>query len=286
VARVGFVTCARWPALSASDAVAARALEARGVAVVPVPWNAPGPDPATLDALVLRANWDYHFEPGAFAAWLDGLERDGRRVWNPPALVRWNLSKRYLGELAAAGLPALETVVLDAPAALPDLLRARGWRSAVVKPLISASAHDTVRVDEAGAAAVVEALRAGTLRTPAIVQPFVEEITTAGEWSLVFVEGEPTHAVLKRPAAGEFRVQPRLGGTTEVRQPPAAVVAAARRVLAALPAPPLYARIDGVERATGFTVMEVEVNEPGLFFDLAPGAADRFAAAIVSRLAA
>lgn len=102
----------------------------------------------------------------------------------------------------------------------------------------------------------------------------------------MFVKGAPTHAVLKRPAAGEFRVQPRLGGTTEVREAPAAVVAAAQRVLAALPASPLYARIDGVERASGFTVMEVEVNEPGLFFDLAPAAAERFAVAIVELLRA
>jgi glutathione synthase/RimK-type ligase-like ATP-grasp enzyme len=282
--RVGFVTCARWPELSKSDAVAAQALEALGVSVVPVPWNAPGPDPAALDALVLRANWDYHFAPEAFAAWLDALERAGRRVWNPPALVRWNLTKRYLCELATAGLPAVETVVLDAPETLPEVLRARGWRSAVVKPLVSASGHDTVRVDEAGAAVVVQALRAGTLRTPAIVQPFVEEITTAGEWSLVFVDGALTHAALKRPASGDFRVQGRFGGTTGARVPPAAHVAAAARVLAALPEPPLYARVDGVERTTGFTVMEVEVNEPGLFFDLVPGAADRFAAAVVARL--
>jgi len=101
----------------------------------------------------------------------------------------------------------------------------------------------------------------------------------------VFVEGELTHAVLKRPAPGEFRVQARLAGTAEVRVPPAPVVTGAGRVLAALPERPLYARIDGVERPDGFTVMEVEVNEPDLFFDLAPAAAERFADAIVSRLA-
>ena len=285
VSRIGFVTCARWPALLESDAVAARALEARGVAVVPVPWNGPCPRAAALDALVLRANWDYHFTPEAFVAWLDGVERDGRPIWNPPALVRWNLSKRYLCDLAAAGLPAVATVVLEAPDMLPSVVRERGWRSVVVKPLISASAHDTMRVDAAETAGVVTMLRTGGLRTPAVVQPFVEEITSNGEWSLVFVEGELTHAVLKRPAPGEFRVQARLGGTAEIRVPPAQVVTGAGRVLAALPERPLYARIDGVERPDGFTVMEVEVNEPDLFFDLAPAAAERFADAIVSRLA-
>jgi glutathione synthase/RimK-type ligase-like ATP-grasp enzyme len=270
--------------VAASDALAARALRARGVEVVAVPWNAPGPDPAALYALVLRSNWDYHFAPEAFTTWLDGLERAGRRVWNPPALVRWNLTKRYLIELAAAGLPVVDTALLDAPEALPPLLAERGWRTAVVKPLISASAHDTVRVETADVAGVVTALRQGRLRTPAIVQPFVEEIAAAGEWSLVFIEGALTHAALKRPASGDFRVQGYLGGRVERREPPPAVAAAAARVMAALPEPPLYARIDGVERAEGFTLMEVEVNEPGLFFDLAPAAAERFADAIVARV--
>jgi glutathione synthase/RimK-type ligase-like ATP-grasp enzyme len=286
VPRIGFVTCARWPGISASDALAARALQARGVAVVPVPWNAPGPDPARLDALVLRSNWDYHHDPAAFTAWLDGLERAGRRVWNPPALVRWNLAKRYLIELAAAGLPTVETAELTTPDALPALLARRGWRTAVVKPLISASAHDTVRVEAGGVDGVVAALRAGELRTPAIVQPFVEEIVTAGEWSLVFLEGALSHAALKHPAPGDFRVQGYFGGRVEAREPPAGVAAVAARVVAALPARPLYARIDGVERAGGFTVMEVEVNEPALFFDLAPAAAERFADAILARLGA
>ena len=281
--RVGFVTCARWPALSESDALAARALQARGVEVEAVPWNAPGPEPGSFDALVLRANWDYHFTPDAFLAWLAGVERTGRPVWNSPGLVRWNLSKRYLCELQAAGLPAVETIVLDRPEALAAVLTERGWSSAVVKPLVSASAHDTVRVEASTVAGAVTALRTGEWRMPAIVQPFLEEIA-AGEWSVVFVEDEPTHTVLKRPGRGDFRVQAHLGGTTEARPDSAGVVAAARRVLAALPERPLYARIDGVERAGGFTVMEVEVNEPGLFFTFAPEVADRFAAAIVARL--
>jgi glutathione synthase/RimK-type ligase-like ATP-grasp enzyme len=87
--------------------------------------------------------------------------------------------------------------------------------------------------------------------------------------------------VLKRPASGEFRVQPRLGGTVETAVPPDEARAVARAALAALPVPPLYARIDGVETAAGFRIMEVEVNEPGLFFPHAPEAARRFAEALL-----
>jgi len=93
-----------------------------------------------------------------------------------------------------------------------------------------------------------------------------------------------THAVLKRPAPDEFRVQPRLGGTVETPPPPDEVRAVAQAALAALPVPPLYARIDGVETAAGFQIMEVEVNEPGLFFPYAPAAARRFAEALLRRV--
>ena len=284
--RICFVTCRTWPEISASDRLARQALEARSAAVEARAWNARGADWAGFDAIVLRSNWDYHFEPEAFLGWLDRLERAGARIWNPPALVRWNLSKAYLLELAGAGVPTVPTVLLEdeTRAGIETVMTARGWRRVVLKPVISASAHDTrlvsaATLDEAGAA-----LASGRVRRPLLVQPFVEEIQIRGEWSLVFIDGEMTHAVLKRPAAGEFRVQPRLGGTVETPAPPEVARAVARAALAALPVAPLYARIDGVETDAGFLIMEVEVNEPGLFFPHAPAAADRFAGALLRRL--
>lgn len=284
--RICFVTCRAWPEISESDRLVQQALEARGARVEGRAWNEPGADFGGFDAVVLRSNWDYHFDPEAFAAWLDRLEQDGARVFNPPALVRWNLSKRYLLALAAAGVPTVPTVVLDdaTGAGLEATMAARGWDAAVMKPEIGASAHETRLVTPGTRAAAATALAAGAIRRPVLLQPFVEEIRTRGEWSLILIDGEPTHAVLKRPASDDFRVQPRLGGTVEARPAPAAALAAARAVLAVLPAPPLYARIDAVETRTGFLVMEVEVNEPGLFFPHAPAAAERFADALLRRL--
>ena len=286
MARVCFVTCTTWPEISASDALARDALESRGVTVEARPWNGRVQDFARFDAVVLRSCWDYHHAIEAFSGWLDGLDAAGARVWNPTSLVRWNLSKRYLLELAAAGVPIVPAVVLEADASsrLGAVLAERRWRHAVVKPLVSASAHDTVLVDSGEIDRVVAALASGALRQPVLVQPFVEEIRTRGEWSVVFVDGAPTHAVLKRPGPGDFRVQEYLGGSVEARPAGAAVLAAARRALQALALPPLYARIDGVETPDGFQVMEVEVNEPGLFFDLAPAAAGTFADAVGRRL--
>jgi glutathione synthase/RimK-type ligase-like ATP-grasp enzyme len=283
VPRICFVTCRTWPEISESDRLAQRALEARGDTVLARAWNDPAAAFTGFDAVVLRSNWDYHLDPAGFLHWLDRRERDGARVFNPPALVRWNLTKGYLLELAGAGVPTVPTAIVARPgrAELLALMEARRWDRIVMKPLIGASAHDTRLIT---ADTLDAALAPGAGGRPAVVQPFVEAIRTAGEWSLIFIDGQETHAVLKRPAAGDFRVQPRLGGTARAGTPPGPVRAAARAALRALPAAPLYARVDGVETGEGFLIMEVEVNEPGLFFPYAPAAAERFAEALRRRL--
>lgn len=285
--RVCFVTCLMWPEISSSDRLVAEALAPLGVAVEGRAWNDGAADFTGFDAVVLRSNWDYHFEPEAFVAWLDRIEASGVRLFNPPALVRWNVSKRYLLALAAAGVPTVATTVLDEPTreAVAASLTRHG-STVVLKPAIGASAHGTRLVTAATLDETMRAVAAGVIRPPLLVQPFVEEVRTRGEWALMFIDGEPTHAVLKRPGPGDFRVQGHLGGRSEAATAPAGVLAVARRALAALPAPPLYARIDAVETAAGPLVMEAEVNEPGLFFTHAPAAAARFAEALLRRLRA
>ena len=251
-----------------------------------LPWNGDDQRFGDFDAVVFRSNWDYHHSLDAFTAWLDRLDATGVPVWNPTRLVRWNLSKRYLLELAGAGVPTVPTVVLDGDAAsqLAGVLAQRGWATAVVKPIVSASAHGTALIRDGDVAPVAAALTDGSMRQPVMVQPFVEEIVTHGEWSVVFIDGAITHTVLKRPGPGDFRVQPHHGGSAEALPAPADVLATARRAVAALPLAPLYARIDGVQTHDGFRVMEVEVNEPGLMFNRAPAAAEVFAEAICRRI--
>ncbi len=279
--RVCFVSCLAWPGISESDAHVERALARQGVTVTARPWNDPAARFDDFDAVVFRSNWDYHHAPAAFLQWLERWETAGVRFWNPPGLIRWNLTKRYLLDLEAAGVDIIPTVIVDAAAArhLPGLLAERGWDTAVLKPVVAASAHGTTLVTAAGARTLDETV----LRYPVLVQPFMEEIRTRGEWSLVFIDGELTHAVVKRPAPGDFRVQPHHGGTWTAAAPGRALAAAGGRVLEALPLPPLYARVDGIEIGAAFLVMEVELHEPGLFFPAAPAAAEAFAAAIMRR---
>ena len=98
--------------------------------------------------MIFRSSWDYHHAPEAYLDWLARWEAEGVRFWNPPALIRWNLTKRYLLDLERAGVRVIPTVVLDDPAAihLPAVLAERGWDRAVVKPVLGASAHDAALV--------------------------------------------------------------------------------------------------------------------------------------------
>jgi glutathione synthase/RimK-type ligase-like ATP-grasp enzyme len=216
--------------VSESDDHVRRALQSRGVAVEARAWNDPAASFGGFGVVLLRSNWDYHLDPDAFLAWLDRLDAAGLTVWNQPALVRWNLSKRYLLDLAAAGVPVVPTALLDGnPDALAALLVERGWTTAVVKPAVSASAHGAVLVPLADAPRVAAAIASGEIRSPVLVQPFVEEIRTRGEWSLVFIDGRFTHGIVKHPAPHDFRGRrapaPRAGGEAAVR------------VLAAFPCP-------------------------------------------------
>ena len=259
--------------------VEAGALAAAGAEVSPIRWSDPF-DSSAFDLVLPIVAWGYHKHFDHWLALLDRLERQGARVENPVPLLRWNSDKAYLAELYEKGVPVVPTELAESldEKSLERIRGHFGCSDLVVKPPVSASAYLTFPV-RAGDV-VPEAVRGRRM----MVQPWLESIHDTGEWSLIFIDSLFTHAVLKRPAPGDFRVQPRLGGTVEAGRPPDDALAAARTALAALPCPPLYARIDGVATRDGFRIMEVEVNEPGLFFTHGPEGAERLAAAILRAL--
>ena len=227
--------------------------------------------------------WDYHLRLPEFVDWLEGRAVDARALVNPHGLVRWNLHKSYLDDLSAAGCAVIDTVRVPrgGPASLGALLRERGWPEAVVKPAVSASAHRTFRVarDEAGARqADLEAILG---EGDALVQPLAPEVLESGEWSIVFLAGVFSHAVLKRGAAGEFRVQEEFGGHATPGDPGPGVKTQAVAVLAAAPGRSAYARVDGIVREGRFILMELELIEPVLYLGTEPHAAGRLADAVL-----
>ncbi len=231
--------------------------------------------------VVLRSPWDYVERPAAFGRWLDELDRNGVEVHNPTALVRWNIHKSYLVELAERGVPTVPTAVLPAGrhVAMADL----PWPDVVVKPAIGASARLTVHTARLDAAAAQQHLDRLVGAEDAVVQPYLSSIAEHGEISVVVVAGVATHAVAKRPAPGDWRVQRELGGTVTLVPVSTELLAAAATTIAALATMPSYARVDLIRDADGqLLLIEVELIEPELWFDLAPHAATALAAHVIS----
>lgn len=270
--RVALATCAARPTLDDDGPALLAALDAVGVDAEPVVWDAPAADWASYDLVVVRSTWDYTLRREEFLRWARAVPR----LANPAAVLAWNTDKRYLAELASAGVPVVPTTFVA-----PGERYAVPAHEHVVKPAVSASARDTVRyVAGADSTAHVAALLAAG-RT-VMVQPYQSAVDEAGETAVVLLEGVLSHAARKAPV-----LVPGLADPDAVAITPAEATSAelevARAALAAVPwdVPLLYARVDLVPGADGSPVlMEFELTEPSLFLDSSAGAPDRLAQAV------
>jgi glutathione synthase/RimK-type ligase-like ATP-grasp enzyme len=284
--RVALATYEAAPDLAPDDQLLAAALGRVGIRAAPAVWSDRSIDWRSFDAVVIRSCWDYHRRHGEFVAWLDALDASRRPVWNPTPMVRWNSDKRYLIDLARRDVATLPTRIVErgSLARVYEVAATEGWTRFVVKPAVSASAHEThaltLPLGVEDRAAIARVVAQGDV----LVQPFVDEVTTDGELSLIFFDGVFSHAAIKRSRRGDFRVQTEHGGTVAPAEVVPAIIAAAKRSLDALDELPLYARIDGVGDERSFRLMELELIEPNVFLAVADGSADRFAAAIARRL--
>ncbi|MEP7087559.1 MAG: hypothetical protein ABI884_09505 [Gemmatimonadota bacterium] len=295
--RVALITYSGVPAITTDDRLLRDALVARGAEVEARPWDAKT-DWSCFHRIILRSCWNFHHLPAEFRVWVDDVKaRHDGSLLNGPALVQWSVDKRYLKDLEARGVAVVPTIWVSSADGgeipeLDSLIAEQGWvGGAVVKPAISATAHETWRValNDGSAHHARFCTLVGSRPSGVMVQPYLPEIEE-GEWSLIFLGGEFSHAVRKVPAAGEFRVQHDFGGSIERCEPEARLIEDARTVLHAAAeatetgvADILYARVDGVVRNGGLLLMELELIEPMLFFAQAPGAAARMADLIVSR---
>ena len=258
--------------------VEAEALAAAGAKVEAVVWNS-GRDLSMFDLVLPLVAWGYHKDYQRWLGLLDRLESQGARVENPIPLLRWNGDKAYLAELGSLGVPTVPTLVVEtldeaSLACARDFFRCA---DVVVKPPVSASAHGAFRLDKDDP--FPDPVRGRRM----LAQPWIESITSTGEYSLIFFAGVFSHSVSKVPVPGEFRVQPEYGGIIARCDPPPEALAVGLAALAAAPAPATYARVDVIAGNNGeFQVIELELIEPALFLAQAPEAAPLFAAAVLA----
>ena len=257
--------------------VEAGALAAPGAEVSPIVWSEAF-DAAEFDLVLPLVAWGYHKHFDRWLEVLDRLEKQCARVQNPVPLLRWNSDKAYLAELYEKGVPVVPTEVAESldDHSLTQFRAHLGCADLVVKPPVSASAYLTFPIRSG------ELLPDSVRGRRMMVQPWLESITTTGEWSLLFFDGQLSHALSKVPTPGEFRVQPEYGGIIRRCEPPSGSEEVARAALAAAPAPALYARVDLVIGNRGtFEVMELELIEPALWLTEAPEAASLFARSVL-----
>jgi glutathione synthase/RimK-type ligase-like ATP-grasp enzyme len=289
---VAIVTYDARPEPTDDDRLLVQALEARGARVDARSWSDPAARWSRYDAVVVRSCWDYFRRPAEFHAWLDRLEVERATVHNPVPTLRWNADKRYLRDLEARAVPVVPThwVPLGAAPSIDGIRRRTGWKVLVVKPAVSGGAYGTWRSSPGAPSVSADddaRLAASAAEGDVMVQPMLEEIEREGEWSLHFFDGAFSHAIVKRPRTGDFRVQLEHGGSVESAEPSAAMIEAARRAIDAAPdtgAPPLYARVDGCVVNGAFVLMELELLEPALSLACSNGAAERLADALLRRI--
>ncbi len=286
--RCAFLTLSDPEGFVVDDGHADGPLERLGWSVQAVPWDCERTGWAAFDAVVLRSTWDYQHRPDRFLAVVADIESSGVPLFNSGDLVRWNLRKTYLQDLAAGGIPIVPTLFLDRfrPEGTDDLFARLESDEIVLKPLISASADGTFRL-RAGTWRVQEAVLTAELNGKAVLaQPFVRAVPDGGEFSLIYFDGMFSHAVRKTPAPGDFRVQEEHGAEIASIVPTEKMLQAGGMAMDAVPEVPLYARVDLVPAndAGGYWLMELELIEPSLYLRMDPEAPRRFADAFVRQV--
>jgi hypothetical protein len=285
---IGFVTCAELGGIVPDDRLIVEALNARGVDVIAAVWDGDEAIPQ-VDGFVVRSPWNYHLHPAKFARWIDNAASIAP-VYNDPPTIRWNAHKAYLLDLQRVGVRIAPTVLCRAGEVcdLEAIMREHHWHEVVVKPAVSASSymtaiagatpHPALQSDELHPRFTDDGQRHldTILETrDALVQPFMPEIFTRGERSLIYIDGAYSHCVQK----DAFTTGPGGGHRADADDVERAL---AERALATLPRRPLYARVDLLRNADGTEyLMELELIDPELYMRYDTSAPARFAEALI-----
>ena len=261
-------------------------LKNKGLDIQTEIWDDPKVDWSNYDVALLKTPWDYHRKFTLFEAWLDKMEALNITMLNDYRTVRWNFDKHYLKEVEAIGLEIAPSIFLN-----------RGWAGEldtifsqltsdkiIIKPCISGGSVNTFVVNRNYTATQREDVIKLAASVDLIAQPFLHEIEE-GEWSFIFFNGTYSHTIVKKPKAGDFRVQQAYGGTIEAVTPNNALIEKASLYIQQFAPDTLYARVDGLLVNNAFKLMELELIEPFLYLSYGEGAMERYYKALVEKLA-
>ena len=244
-----------------------------------VNWRDPSIDWTRFEVVIIRSPWDYQDDPDAFLNVLTSIAAQGVRLENNLETVLWNIDKRYLRDMESRGVPIVPSLWFDQfpEAGLGHAFSEFDVSEIVVKPVVSANADNTFRLSLQGYRDQEAELKQIFAERPFMAQPFVESIVNEGEFSLFYFGDSNSHSILKTPRKGDFRVQEEHGGRLKLIQASADLMKAAENVVSHLSPMPLYSRIDLARLPNGsFGLMELELIEPSLYFNMDPTSPQRF----------
>jgi len=253
-----------------------------GWTIDPLPWRTDNVDWDRFDAVYIGTPWDYPEDPEQFVSMLESIDRSSAILVNDIALVHWTMPKTYLRDLEERGAPIVpsiwgdqcDTDSLEAAFNIFDVDRL------IVKPVISTNATDTYLLDRDEILVLGARLRETFANRPHVVQPFIENIQSEGEYSLFYFNRQFSHAIQKIPKQDDFRVQEEYGAAISPVVPEAALRKTADQVMQLVDPHPVYARADFVKGPDGrFLLMELELIEPSMYLRMDTEAPWRFAEA-------
>lgn len=268
------------------DSMLFEPLKAAGWLAEEVSWRKTDVDWNEYDVVVIRTTWDYQEDVAEFMACLQRIESSSAQLQNSLKTVEWNISKNYLKDLQNQGINIVPTLWFDS-FSLPKIQAGFSYFDTpqiVLKPLVSANADHTYRLTPENLVLQAGALKAVFEKREFMLQPFLTGIVDEGEYSLFYFAGHYSHSILKQPQTGDFRVQEEHGGQLKSIQPCEDMLTTARHCLAALPEDVLYARVDLVRHKNEFAVIEIELIEPSLYFNMDTDSPQRFVDAFIEML--
>jgi glutathione synthase/RimK-type ligase-like ATP-grasp enzyme len=282
------LTSASLPEPLAEDLLLCEELEKEGLRVSLENWEDFEVETSTAPNVLFRSTWGYSQKIQEFKSLLKSLSRSSLSVWNPLSVIRWNLHKKYLLELSKASLPVIPSRILSRNdlGSLAEIARREEWQAVVIKPLISASGIGCYRLAaNADWHKIILEILQSSSDPEFLVQEFVPTIQSAGEISLIYIDGQFSHSVLKTAKEGEFRVQSEWGGQVQSGPTPSKAIETAHKFMNYLKEEVLYARVDLVKTSDGaYLLMELELIEPELFLTHEPKAARQIAASLSKQI--
>ena len=262
------------------------AIEKHGLSTKRVSWDDQQFDWSTTKMAVIRATWDYFHRIDEYRDWLNVVKNQTNLI-NPYSTLTWNLDKRYLKDLFEKGINIPETRFIEQGdlRSLSSICEITQWEKWVLKPAISGAARHTYLFDKETILDHDEIFRKLIDKEAMLLQRFQPSVMEMGEWTLVIINGQYTHAVLKKARPGDFRVQDDFGGTVHDHEASQEEIDFAEKVMSTVNPVPAYGRVDIIRDVCGnFAVQELELIEPELWFRNCPQAATLLADYLVNHL--